>query len=142
MSFRQIFDRLSRIARAEIGSSRDAYERELRRAEELIEESRRPRRTTVDDSGDADRARAGSADSSGGERRRADEDEAYRRACATVGVAPGASIEQVAIAYRMRAREFHPDRVAHLSADQQRAALRQMQELNLAYEYLERRAAR
>ena len=128
MSFRQIFDRIARIARAEMGSaqSRD-YERELRRAEELIEESRRPRRSSVDhDVEPPDITQTPE----------------YARACSVIGVSVQATRAEIASAYRERARQFHPDRVSHLSADEQRAALRRMQALNLAYEFLERHAAR
>lgn len=127
MSFRQIFDRIARLARAEIGASRASdYERELRRAEELIEESRGARRTTVEEEAPSE--------ASAGER------EAYLVACRTIGVAPGATREQIVAAYRERARSFHPDRVSHRSESEQRDALRRMQELNLAYEFLVRRS--
>jgi hypothetical protein len=129
MSFRQIFDRITRIARAEaFGTRGSSYEEELRRAEELIEESRRPRRTTIDESADA------------AEPQSEEEAEAYRVALRTIGVRAGATREQIATAYRQRARELHPDRVGHMSPEEQREALRRMQELNLAYEFLRRRA--
>src|SRR5688500_10557222 len=98
MSFRQIFDRIARLARAEMGGSRSSdYERELRRAEELIEESRGPRRTTVES------ATQSATDPTATPQ--------YARACEVVGVSTRATRAEIATAYRERARQFHPDRV-------------------------------
>ncbi|MBC8145750.1 MAG: DnaJ domain-containing protein [bacterium] len=130
MSFRQIFDRIARLARSEMRSSPSSdFERELRRAEELIEESRGPRRTTVDDDSSSTMQRPSSSSELTPE---------YVRACRTLGIATTATRAEIAAAYRARARQFHPDRVSNSSAEEQRAALVIMQELNLAYEYLER----
>lgn len=129
MSFRQIFDRIARIARSEMsGHRRSSFEEELRRAEELIEESRRPRRSSIDAEPEPETGPAREEDS-----------EEYRRALRTIGVAPGATRDEIAAAYRQRARELHPDRNAHPGAAEQAEVLRRMQELNLAYEYLRRR---
>jgi DnaJ-domain-containing protein 1 len=134
MSFRQIFDRIVRIARAEANADRSSdFERELRRAEELIDESRRPRRSSIEEE---DPAPDETKTSTPGR------DPEYLRACRTLGVQPGATREQIASTYRARARDFHPDRVSHLPPDAQKEMLRRMQELNLAYEYLERRETR
>lgn len=127
MSFRQIFDRITRIARAEIGSRESAFDHELRRARELIEESRRREHGELTDGAPSVEIPQPSLDHE------------YLAACRTIGVAPGSPWEVIATTFRLRARELHPDRVAHLPETEQRGAHRRMQELNLAYEFLERR---
>jgi DnaJ-domain-containing protein 1 len=130
MSFRQIFDRIARIARAELNSGRsEAYERELRRAQELIEESRGERRTSVEPDD-------GSSSTSGSHRQ---PDPEYLEACRVLGVRATATRTEITAAYRSLARDFHPDRVSHLSPEAQKVALNRMQQINLAYELLERR---
>jgi hypothetical protein len=134
MSFRQIFDRVVRIARAEsMGGRRSStFEEELRRAHELIEESRRPRRRTLEE--EIDELGASNGASTGASRRALPEE--HRAALRALGLPDEATAEQIGAAYRQRARELHPDRFSHLSAAEQREMLKRMQELNLAYEYL------
>lgn len=125
MSFRQIFDRIVRIARSEMHtSSSTAFERELRRAEKLIEESRGESRTSVISSENRSSDNAKSPE--------------FLSACKVLGVEPTATRVEISVAYRAHARRLHPDRVSHLTEEQQRVALIRMQELNLAYEYLDR----
>lgn len=138
MSFRQIFDRLARFARSEMHApGRSSFEEELRRAQELIEESRRPRRTSVEDDPASARNSERPAERSSQTAPRREEE--YYRALRTIGAPDDATPEQITAAFRERAREVHPDRLEHLSPALQRDALRRMQELNLAYEYLRRR---
>jgi DnaJ-domain-containing protein 1 len=144
MSFRQIFDRISRIARAEAGSRRESafeseFERELRRAQELIDASRAGRRSDVEPDVEPDsdvELNDGPADERADSER---DDPEYREACDTLGIAHGATREQVVAAYRRLARSMHPDRVAHLPPEQQHEAHVRMQRINRAYAYLERR---
>ncbi len=48
-------------------------------------------------------------------------------------MAPGASTEQVAAAYRKLARLHHPDKVANESPEVREASERRMKEVNAAY---------
>jgi len=53
-------------------------------------------------------------------------------------VTPDASEEELKKAYRRMALKYHPDRVAHLGDDMQKAANAKFQELNAAYEQIKK----
>jgi DnaJ like chaperone protein len=53
-------------------------------------------------------------------------------------VTPDASEEELKKAYRRMALKYHPDRVAHLGDDMQKAANSKFQELNAAYEQIKK----
>jgi DnaJ like chaperone protein len=52
---------------------------------------------------------------------------------AILGVARGASAEEIATAYREQMRRYHPDRVAHLGEELQRLAHRKTLDIQRAY---------
>lgn len=62
-----------------------------------------------------------------------------------LGVTPSSSEEQVRAAFREKARQYHPDKVAHLGPELRVVAERKMREINAAYEMIratwERKAA-
>jgi len=132
MSFRQIFDRINRIARANIsgdGASGD-YQESLRRARELIEESRR--RDRKEPEPDPSSESAGESESSGAERMN------RAAACAVLGVSVGATMEEITKAYRVRIVTVHPDRLVGADIAVIEQAKRKTQELNDAYSFLKR----
>ncbi len=53
-----------------------------------------------------------------------------------LGLAPGASQEEIKNAYRKLSKEYHPDLVAHLGAEFHRVAEEKMKEINMAYQSL------
>jgi len=53
-----------------------------------------------------------------------------------LGVAPGASREQIQAAYRAAAQQYHPDKVAHLGVELQNLAREKFVEIQEAYEFL------
>jgi len=55
---------------------------------------------------------------------------------ATIGVTPSATETDIKKAYRQKALQYHPDRVAHLSDEQKAQAQQAMAALNDAYEVL------
>ena len=55
-----------------------------------------------------------------------------------LGVLPGASQEEITGAYRQMAKQYHPDRVAHLGPEFQELAEERMKESNQAYQELRR----
>jgi len=59
-----------------------------------------------------------------------------------LGISPGASPEEITRAYRKRAKEYHPDRVAHLGVKLQEVARREFERIQHAYESLSRRMAK
>jgi tetratricopeptide (TPR) repeat protein len=59
-----------------------------------------------------------------------------------LGISPGAGPEDVTHAYRKRAKEYHPDRVAHLGVKLQEVARREFERIQLAYESLSKRMAK
>lgn len=54
---------------------------------------------------------------------------------ATLGLEPGATMDEVKAAYRQKMREHHPDRFAH-DADAEAAAQARAQTINIAYQEL------
>lgn len=55
---------------------------------------------------------------------------------AVLGVSPGASSEQIAAAYRVRMKEYHPDRVAELGPELRELAHRKTVEIQRARDAL------
>ena len=60
------------------------------------------------------------------------------RARKTLGVAKGASAEQIGAAYRELARTHHPDKVASLEPEVREYSEQRMKEINIAYAELKR----
>ncbi|MDJ0665733.1 MAG: DnaJ domain-containing protein [Desulfobacterales bacterium] len=55
-----------------------------------------------------------------------------------LGVAPGASQDDIRRAYRRLAAQYHPDKVAHLGADLRQLAEQKFKAIQAAYEMLKR----
>jgi DnaJ like chaperone protein len=53
-----------------------------------------------------------------------------------LGLAPGASAEEIKNAYRKLSKEYHPDLVAHLGDEFRKVAEEKMKEINMAYQHL------
>ena len=53
-----------------------------------------------------------------------------------LGITSGASQEEITVAYRQMAKQYHPDRVAHLGPEFQELAEVRMKEINQAYQEL------
>jgi DnaJ-class molecular chaperone len=51
-----------------------------------------------------------------------------------LGVTPVASLTEIKTAYRLRAHQYHPDRVEGLGVELREIAERKMKELNIAYQ--------
>jgi len=60
------------------------------------------------------------------------------RSLAVLGLAAGASEEEIKQAYRSLSMQYHPDKVQHLGAEFQRVAEEKMKEINAAYDYLKK----
>lgn len=56
-----------------------------------------------------------------------------------LGLAPGASWDEIRKAYRNLSMQYHPDKVNHLGEEFKRVAEEKMKELNVAYQQLEKR---
>ena len=69
------------------------------------------------------------------------ERERISSAYVTLGLAKGASTEQISAAYRKLARAHHPDKVANESPQIREEAERRMKEINAAYGQLKRRGS-
>ncbi len=71
--------------------------------------------------------------STAGTRPRQDEsDDSY----AVLGLTPGATIQEIRAAWRSRAAQSHPDKVAHLGPEARQAANERMSQINRAYDAL------
>jgi len=55
-----------------------------------------------------------------------------------LGLAPGASAEEIKSAYRKLSMQCHPDKVAHLGEEFRQVAEEKMKELNEAYQHLKK----
>jgi hypothetical protein len=53
-----------------------------------------------------------------------------------LGISPHASPDEISVAYRQMAKQYHPDRVAHLGPEFQSMAEERMKEINAAYQEL------
>jgi DnaJ-class molecular chaperone len=51
-----------------------------------------------------------------------------------LGVVPTASVAEIKTAYRLRAQQYHPDRVEGLGLELRQIAEQKMKELNIAYQ--------
>lgn len=93
-----------------------------------------PRRKPDDPSGQ-------SRDTANGRQHRAtDSDSRDRRdPYAILGIAPGATREEIKAAYRRLATKFHPDKVQHLGEDFQKLAEARFKEIQQAYDDLNAR---
>ena len=60
------------------------------------------------------------------------------RSLAVLGLAAGASEEEIKQAYRALSMQYHPDKVQHLGVEFQRVAEAKMKEINAAYDYLKK----
>ena len=63
----------------------------------------------------------------------------YRNPYEILGIAPGATAEDIRSAYRKQAQRYHPDRVSHLGEEFQQMAKQKFQEIQRAYETLSHR---
>ncbi|GIV54651.1 MAG: hypothetical protein KatS3mg039_1169 [Candidatus Kapaibacterium sp.] len=115
-----IFKRILRILRAEVHDHLGSFEhepfdngdQELRR---IIEELNRPRAQQQQAPGTTGVV-----------------EWAYR----TLGISPSATNDEIKAAYRRAIARTHPDRFAHASEQQQRAAVLRTQDINRAYAIL------
>ena len=57
---------------------------------------------------------------------------------ATLGLDPGASMEEIKKAYRKMSMKYHPDKVRHLGEEFRTVAEQKMKDLNAAYDYFKR----
>lgn len=57
-------------------------------------------------------------------------------AYATLGISPGATAEEIKKAYKLKMKLHHPDKAAHLSAEEQKRAESQTLRIKTAYETL------
>jgi DnaJ-domain-containing protein 1 len=136
MSFRQIFDRISRIARVnatDLFGTAGRHDEELRRAQELIDGERRREEKERESASRTN-------DEPGGTKERPDRDGmTLEQASAIIGVPPTASLREITASYRRRIALVHPDRFAGKSTAEHDQAIEMTQKLNIAYAYLKRR---
>lgn len=137
MSFRQIFSRITNIARANTSGwrgrdsfrdpFRDSFDEELRRAQELIREARE---------------REERANAPAEEPASSDGVEVVAVAYRALGVAPSDPFEVITRAYRALIVRHHPDRHARLAPEEQEVARRKAQEINDAYRVIKEHRGR
>ncbi|MBL7998844.1 MAG: DnaJ domain-containing protein, partial [Candidatus Kapabacteria bacterium] len=65
-------------------------------------------------------------------------DRTVQNAYTALGLKPSATIDDIKSAYRKLMLTYHPDRVAHQTPAQQEQAKRKAQEINIAYEILQK----
>lgn len=63
------------------------------------------------------------------------------QAYATLGLTSAATADQVRSAFRERAKEYHPDKVAHMAPEFREIAERKMKEINEAYDRIRKAGA-
>lgn len=133
MSMGQIFDRLGRLFKAELGQRgrRESTRDDLRRAEDLIREANeRDRRDAAQPFHAVDKELKGA---SRGREEISPEQHAYRAACDRLGVAYDASFETVVRVYRIGIAQHHPDRINPADAASVQIATQRTRELIEAF---------
>ncbi|GAB1371417.1 hypothetical protein MASR1M45_14790 [Candidatus Kapaibacterium sp.] len=126
----QIFDRISRIIKSNFDSNRfdaqsylDEEEDELKR---IIDELNNPKKSSSDN-----KARSNNSGSNNKEYSNVSSDIAD--AFYTLGLKPDADIETIKAVYKKKMKEFHPDKVAHLSEEIKLRAESRAKDINQAY---------
>jgi hypothetical protein len=152
MSYSQILRRLSRVLKSTVNDVLDNFSQEAKDLHDFDEQLRR-----ASGAGDAGREHRSGPSSSGadpggsrksgsqghsggrqeGRRKPGERDDAYY--FSRLGLTPDASDEVIRKTYRKLMAQYHPDRVATLSADQQAAAVEKAKIVNEAYQIIARR---
>ena len=83
----------------------------------------------------------GRQESAGGGQAPPHQNDAPRDPYRVLGVAPGASADEIRRAYRELAAKYHPDKVEHLGEDFKRLAEQRFKEIQAAYQALSRPGA-
>jgi hypothetical protein len=152
MSYSQILRRLSRVLKSTVNDVLDNFSQEAKDLHDFDEELRHAaggRSTKGEQQSGASSSGGGSRNSraSGGQeqsgsrkegrRKPGERDDAYY--FSRLGLTPDASDEVIRKTYRKLMAQYHPDRVATLSADQQAAAVEKAKVVNEAYQIIARR---
>ncbi len=115
-------------------AERDRVKRE--QEEERREQARRFKESRQSSQESGGKRRRRSDQSSAGDRGRDRHDSARPRTRSEhdiLGVAPGASEDEIVAAYRQKVRMYHPDKVSDLAPEYMEIAEREMKEINAAY---------
>lgn len=72
------------------------------------------------------------------QRQRTNGDASAEHYYATLGLEPGASMEELKKAYRQMSMKYHPDKVRHLGEEFRTVAEQKMKEINAAYDYFKK----
>ncbi len=152
MSYSQILRRLSRVLQSTVNDVMDNFAKEAKDLDDFDAELRRAApggQTGKQDGGSARQSSQGqgSGQSSGqqksgsthqeGRRKPGERDDAHYYSI--LGLTPDASVEVIRKSYRKLMAQYHPDRVATLSAEKQAAAVEKAKVINEAYQIIARR---
>jgi DnaJ like chaperone protein len=72
------------------------------------------------------------------QRQRANGEASAEHYYATLGLEPGASMEEIKKVYRQMSMKYHPDKVRHLGEEFRTVAEQKMKEINAAYDYFKK----
>ncbi|MCZ7556667.1 MAG: J domain-containing protein [Bacteroidia bacterium] len=153
MSYSQILRRLSRVLKSTVNDVLDNFSQEAKDLHDFDEELRRGAQGGEPESGPRSQSSSsgtntGRSHSSGrqehhggnrseGKRKPGEREDAWY--FTRLGLTPDASDEQIRKTYRKLMAQYHPDRVATLSAEQQAAAAEKAKIINEAYQIIARR---
>jgi DnaJ domain len=150
MSYSQILRRINRLIKSTINDTLDNLsKRDKDDMDEFDRDLRGEKRASESESGSRS---SGGSSSAGGQRSSSSHGQSKHKEgkhkpgekmdafyYGVLGLTPSATEEEIKKAYRKLMSQYHPDRVATLGEDLQKAAEKKAQSINEAYHIIERR---
>jgi DnaJ-domain-containing protein 1 len=126
----QIFNRFKKYVKSEINSDDD-----IRKAERIIGSDEDELRKVIEELNEVKKEESRRKQSQTSESTSAMN---AGMAYSILDIPQNATIEQIKAAYRVKLKEYHPDKVAHLGEELKQLAAKKTLQINSAYEYIKK----